>query len=385
MRKNSLSVLFCILFTISAFAQLTTEDSVGITRERWRDSTFKMDMQYVSTGILLEYSLFPFDAIKYDGLNGNDDTLKYDGHLYMLHHILKNSVVNGNINIPDTDSLFAKAYWYNYNTGKIPFTLIYQSYNRIRETSLSEGLFTIAADSVGILDVLPRASSPYDTYYSFFAAPFKTTITQFNAIPFYFPDSLWRMSGITSISVNFDDGQGYRTLSKDTTVNIYYANEGLKYITIQISTAGRTRSAKCQLDYKRPSSWTPPSAVWNLEVDAVYADDEDYLGEGSRIQDGDFLCGGTLFSQIMCQLKVGARAEVEYGCDNVFDKPVIIVEGFDPDGKLTIEELRRRFSATYPFIQTLKAYGFDLVYVDFIKNGDYIENMPRYLKQLSIR
>jgi hypothetical protein len=136
------------------------------------------------------------------------------------------------------------------------------------------------------LDALPRSVSPYDTYYSFFAAPFKTAITQFNAIPFYFPDSLWQMSGISSISVNFDDGTGYRTLTKDTTVNIYYASAGLKLITVQISTAGGTRTAKCQLDYKRPATWSPASATWNLEEDPVYTDETDYLGAGARQQDG---------------------------------------------------------------------------------------------------
>jgi hypothetical protein len=382
MKKNSLAFLSAFLFCLFTSAQLTTEDSVGITRERWRDSTFRMDMQYVTTGILLEYSLFPFEAAKYDGLNSNDDTLKYNGHLYMLHSILKNSIVNSNANLPETDTLFTKAYWYNQNTGKIPFTLVYQSYNRIRQSSLSEGLFTIDADSVGILDVLPRSVSPYDTCYAFFAAPFKTTITQFNAISFYFPDSLWQMTGITSISINFDDGAGYRTLTKDTTFNIYYATEGLKYITVQISTAGGTRTAKCQIDYKRPATWSPPSDVWNFEVDPVYTDDDDYLGGGSRIMDDELFCGGSFQLQVLCDRKVGARVEVELGCDNVFDRPVIIVEGFDPEEELTIEELRRRFSATYPFIQTLRAYGFDLVYVDFYKNGDYIEHNAKVLEAI---
>lgn len=172
MRKFLLIFASATLLCTELRAQLSTEDSIGITRERWRDSLFRMDMQYVPSGILLEYSLFPFEASKVDGLNNNDDTLKDAGHLYMLHNILTSSIVNGNADLPETDSLFAVAFWHNRNTGKMPFTLVYQDYNRIRESSLSEGLFTIHADSVGIMDVLPRGVSPYDTFYAFFAAPF---------------------------------------------------------------------------------------------------------------------------------------------------------------------------------------------------------------------
>ena len=380
MKKKFSALLWAIFICATTNAQLSTEDSVGITRERWRDSLFRMDMQYVTKGILLEYSMFPFEASKYDGLNSDDDTLKYSGHLYMLHNILAGGVVNENANLPETDSLFAWAFWHNRNTGKIPFTLVYQPYNIIRESSLSEGLFTIDADSVGILDVLPRAVTPYDSFYAFFASPFITSITQFNAVSFSFPDTLWQMAGITSISINFDDGAGYRTLAKDTTVNIYYATEGLKLVTIQISTAGGTRTTKCQIDYKRPATWSPPSAVWNFEVDPVYTDDEDYLGEQNRTEGDLFGCGGTFLQYLLCSVPIGVRAEVELGCDDVFDKPVIIVEGFDPDGSLNAEVLRARFSRNSSFIATLRAYGYDLVYVDFIKNGDYIENNAKVLE-----
>ncbi len=98
MRKLCFALLWSVICA-SLHAQLTTEDSIGITRERWRDSLFRMDKQYVTTGILLEYSLFPFEAAKYDGLNNNDDTLKDAGHLYMLHNILTASVVNSNASL----------------------------------------------------------------------------------------------------------------------------------------------------------------------------------------------------------------------------------------------------------------------------------------------
>jgi hypothetical protein len=42
-----------------------------------------MDLQQVASGILLEYSLFPFETSKYDGLNNDDDILNDKGHFWI--------------------------------------------------------------------------------------------------------------------------------------------------------------------------------------------------------------------------------------------------------------------------------------------------------------
>jgi hypothetical protein len=60
---------------------------------------------------------------------------------------------------------------------------------------LGEGLFTIASDSVGILDAPGRTASPYDTLEIFAFAPFKTDIRQFNAIPFTLPNDFFICRG----------------------------------------------------------------------------------------------------------------------------------------------------------------------------------------------
>ena len=191
--------LVVIITAQQLFAQNTLEvtDSGSVSRERWRDSLFRMDKSLVPTGFLLEYSLFGFESTKYDGVNNDDDTLKSEGRIFELHDILWHSKVNGNVAISQTDSLFKKAFFDNFNNSNtIPLTFIYQHYNRIRQTALSEGLFSIATDSVGILDVPGRPASPYNTYEVFAFAPFKTAVTQFNAINFTLPDELFKCKGL---------------------------------------------------------------------------------------------------------------------------------------------------------------------------------------------
>ena len=372
-----------LFFIFSSFAQNTLEikDTGNITRERWRDSVFSMDKSQVPTGFLLEYSMFGFTSNKYDGVGTDDDTIRSDGRIFELHNILWNSKVNSNAVIDVTDTLYSKAFFYNLNTNIIPLTFIYQKYNLIRQTALSQGLFKIAADSVGILDVAGRPTSPYDPYEIFAFAPFKTNITQFNAIQFTLPSDLFYMQGITSVDIDFGDGAGFRTITKGGTASIYYATEGTKYITARINTTGGTRTAKCLINYKRPSVYTKPDYSLNFQVAPVYTSDAQYLG-GSFAQTNSPVipCGdGSFIDQLLCSQNPNANIEVINGCDRVFDKPIIVVEGFDPDGSLTIGELEDRFG-TRNFMKTMQSYGYDFVFVDFTKNTTYIENNAKVLE-----
>jgi hypothetical protein len=137
-------LLVALFATRVSFAQIQVEDSSFLTRERWRDSVLRMDLNQVPTGFLWEYSQFGFEPTRYDGVNNDDDTIAEEGQIFALHNILYLSKVNTNANIFSTDTLFKQAFYKNLNSGAMPLMFIYQSYNRIRQTALSEGLLTIA-------------------------------------------------------------------------------------------------------------------------------------------------------------------------------------------------------------------------------------------------
>jgi pimeloyl-ACP methyl ester carboxylesterase len=381
-------LFFVTVLTLTAYSSLaqntlTVIDTGNISRERWRDSVLRMDKSQITTGFLLEYSMFGFTGNKYDGVGNDDDTIKNDGRIFELHNILYNSKVNSSAVIDLTDTLFSKAFFYNLNTNVIPLTFIYQKYNRIRQTALSQNLLKIAPDSVGILDVAGRTTSPYDPYELFAFAPFKTTITQFNAIQFTLPADLFYMAGITSVDIDFGDGAGFKTIAKGGTASVYYATEGTKYVTARITTAGGTRIAKSLINYKRPVAYSQPDYKLNFQVPPVYTSDAQYLGGAlATVQTAATVipCSDESFiGQIMCSAMPNADIEVTNGCDKVFDKPIIVVEGFDPDGSIDIKEMQRRFFQNN-FIATMQSYGFDFVFVNFTKNTTYIENNAKVLE-----
>jgi hypothetical protein len=98
---------------------------------------FRIDLTQVPTGFLLDYSLVPFDANKYDGGAGNDTIADFT-RIFQLHNILSLSKVNGNASIQNTDSLFNQAVTIKMTGQSIPFIVLFKQYSRMRSTAVSE-------------------------------------------------------------------------------------------------------------------------------------------------------------------------------------------------------------------------------------------------------
>lgn len=79
----------------------------------------------------------------------------------------------------------------------------------------------------------------------------------------------------------------------------------------------------------------------------------------------------------------GGRAELFNGCDRVFDRPVIIVEGFDPTNQINIADKRDNFRRA-DIEESFQSSGFDVIYLDFSNGGADIRNNARVLQDLII-
>lgn len=391
--KKVLLLLFALSLINTVFSQTNTiqvEDTNLITPQRWRDTCFGLLNKtgiWIPSGYLLDYSLV--DST-FKGL-GTNDTITESGQVFALHNIFNLSKVNNKAKLPtSTDTLLIDAYRYERNNSKIPLLFLYTNYEKIRSSALSEGLFTLTSDSVRLKDVVGRQTSPYNTKTCFVFAPLEDSIVQFNAIKFALPTEFWMMSGITSVSIDFGDGNGFRTFNKTNVATVYYnTEEGTKYLTAKITTANGDLYAKASIQYKRPAFYSQPDSVWNITVPPVYTSISDYLGSQGPMSPpspGGSCTDGSIFDQINCDINPGAQVQVINGCDRVFDKPIIIVEGFDPTGAIDNNALQGLFdyyySGTGTFYSTMRALGYDFVFVNFTKNTDFIENNAAVLEQV---
>lgn len=379
--KSSILCAFLLTISILVIAQNvpTIIDSAIITRVQWRDSIFKIDKSQIPTGFLLEYSLFGFDSTKYNGVGNNDDTLKQDGEILALHNKLFHCKVNNNATIELTDTLFSRAFFANRANGSIPLTFIFQKYNRFKPSALSNNLVQIGADSVGLYDVPGRPSSPYDSSEIFAFGPYITEITKFGNITFTLPANLFYVREYDTVEIDFNDGAGYRKLAKGSAVNIYYATEGLKFIKAKLKTAFGSRLATAQISYKRPVAYYKADTSWTISVPPIYTSEANYLGlQGPN---GPIQCQGSLIDQLLCNEQPGAWILVLKSCDGTFDKPVLIVEGFDPKQESSFEKYTDRFYATRT-LENLGSFGYDFVIVRFKNNNDFIEHNAKVLEQV---
>ncbi|HVZ95346.1 MAG TPA: T9SS type A sorting domain-containing protein [Chitinophagaceae bacterium] len=386
MKKQLLLILLLVncLISFSQTNTITLEDTNLITTQRWRDTCFGLidkSAAQIPSGYLMDYSLVSLNDSSFNGSYNSNDTIAESGDFFALHSMFTSAKVNSNGTLPaSTDTLFIDAYRYLRNTGYVPLLFLYQPYQKIRPTALSQGLFTLTPDSIRLKDVSGRGSSPYDTKTFFAFSPLQSSITQFNNITFALPSEFWLMNGITSVSIDFGDGNGFQTLSKNGTVSIYYNTEGIKYLTAKITTSYGTLTAKSSIKYQRRVTYTKADTTWNISVPPVYTSFDQYLGN-PQTPTGSGCVGGSIFDSINCDIDPGAIVHIVNGCDRVFDKPIIIVEGFDPLNEINYAFLQKNFGF-YHFYDYMRTLGYDFVFVDFTKNTDFIENNAKVLEQV---
>lgn len=375
-------------------------DTIHSSTARWQDTCFgllNLSASQIPSGYLLDYSLTPFDDSNFNSLtSSNIDTLKNFGSFFSLQNIFTQSKVNANAAyIGNSDTLFINAHRYQRDTGYIPLLFLYQQYQKMDKNALHNGLFTITADSLRLMDVAGRSTSPYDNESFFAFTPYQSVIRQFNGVKFAVPAQFWLMPGITSVQIDFGDGVGLRTISPGTRLSINYPKNGTYVLTAQISTSSGTLIARSQIQYTQPAYYSSGDSTWTFSVAPLYTSISSYISgnQGLVRAQGTIRplgtpqpCGdGNIFDQIDCDINPGATVTIINGCDRVFDKPIIVVEGFDLLGNVSYTDLEAQLNvnpADPSFYSTMRSQGYDFVFVSFTKNLDFIENNALVLEQI---
>ena len=212
---------------------ISVDSTVTMSLAQYKDRIFgalDLSAAQISSGFLMEYSLLGWDTNKFN-YNSATDSIHNAQNWLQLYGLLRKSQVNQAANLPySTDSIqnIAKSYVLSGDT--IPVMVLDQAYHSIRQSSYNEGCFTIDADDMRLYDVAGRASNPYTTNRMFAVGVYKNTVMEGIPHSFYFPRNLWFSNTLQRISVDFGDGQGYRTASPNSIFSIIYATEGYKYI-----------------------------------------------------------------------------------------------------------------------------------------------------------
>jgi hypothetical protein len=253
------------------------------------------------------------------------------------------------------------------NTGDtIAIPLLLGTYNTVKSNALSSNLLSYNSGQNKVYDVANRPQSPYDTQNLFAAAPVKNQTLKGTETFVVESNTTWNNTGktISQLQINFDNGEGFKTITIGTPVTINYTDTG-KVRWIIKATLNDASILQCYSNY--------------------YVNKVDWSLGGRYTNAGVTLPAWGIINAVDA-VHSGAVVRVDYSNlnpTNTLRKPLIVVEGYDvsdilpelqpnydiSDFILAINESR----ITYDFNANLdEIAGYDLVFIDFNDGTDDI-------------
>ncbi len=206
-----------------------------------------------------------------------------------------------------------------------------------------------------LADLLYNKEGPakkYPTLDVYLAASLKETVFE-GTVTFYPPpvETFLPLEQIAQLLIDPDDGQGFRPFSVEKPFMVNYGKTGQKQIRVRMTTPKGTVEVNSYLNVAMLEFEQPTEAF-------------SVTSKNGRAN----LVGGTAY--------------LYPGCDEVLDRPFVVVEGFDPMNEMGLTDFRNAFQGN-PFLeQRLRRNGYDVVYLNFTHGGRDIRQNAEVLRSL---
>jgi hypothetical protein len=349
-----------------------------------------VDRTPVTTGLLLDYGLLLTDVAAYNG------TLQANNYVNRaawssLYASLFQMKFNNNASLPlpasvesqINDGLLADGairstdlvgdYLAENNTVVHLVGLHYQ-YQQFRADAATAGLVYVVNNQ--IYDTPGRSASPYEIKDAFAIAPTTVHLQGNNHVFRLRPDLFFTnvSKPITSLRADFGDGLGLRAVGTGTDVNVTYTTDSVKTVIFQLAYAdGQVLQSRTLVNV---------SGTTKICSTCRYTAPQSY----------SFPKAGASFPVAADQMGKGTVTVATSGTDGKLDKPLIIVEGFDPFNQynytsliLDKYSLAVKVNVDFPnqtFSQLLEANNYDLVFLDFANSTDDIKRNAYLLENI---
>ncbi|MGX7689382.1 T9SS type A sorting domain-containing protein [Flectobacillus roseus] len=154
---------------------------------------------------------------------------------------------------------------------------------------------------------------------------------------------------IKGLEIDFQDGKGWRFFeAKNQLIDYRFDRIGHVSVGIKVITNKGDFITYSNLEIKQLER---PKLFKNNEIKINIAQSN----RGARLSNN----------------VVGANYAIFNGCDGVFDKPIIIAEGFDIGEDVNIDELVAKY---YKYLYIFVLNGYDLVFVNYHDGRDYLDH-----------
>jgi hypothetical protein len=332
---------------------------------------YYVDKSQITSGILKEYGMDFLNLENYSGTALHDSNFVGLDEWRSLYGSLYSSQINGNAAMPYLDAINAQFAAYSNTSDPIAFTILHYNYNGLRDDALTANLLTVNNDH--LYDVPGRSQSPYTSAELFAVAPLRQRMNPGQTEIVFRSDLIWGNTGktISSISVDIANSGSWQAVTLNTPLDLNYLTEGFHDISIRvIYTDNTTRYGHTKL-YLYPGENNAQNRFGpgRSRINTAFIADKAYLG---GLAQGDIT--------------------VQYALNNfsgTIRKPLIVVEGFDPNNEfgfssftrgLDINDNNGQFISLNNGLDNLNEY--DLVFLNLGNTQDYIQRNAFLLEKV---
>ncbi|MFD2822996.1 T9SS type A sorting domain-containing protein [Lacinutrix iliipiscaria] len=241
----------------------------------------------------------------------------------------------------------------SYFTNVIPLAIIHSDFESISDDALQSN--AVSRDAQGYLMRTNTEAPIFEKKHITLASPLRVKTkglqTTFNLAS----SNIYNTTDqtIQSVAIDFDDGEGFRTIRFNQNIVVDYSEIGKKTLTFQMTLDNGdiiSRSSKIDIKYSNADLYTHFNRVVNTFTSSIAPDLSDYDNEPDNFGTGEY--------------------EIFLGADGVLNKPIILVDGFDPGDGRDITGLRELLNfddggSTSNLEDLVKAEDFDVVYLNF--------------------
>ncbi len=170
---------------------------------------------------------------------------------------------------------------------------------------------------------------------------------------------------IKQVELDFQDGKGYRSYPlSENLISYRFSAVGERFISIRLLTERGAFVFQSLINVKQLER-IPPFREFQITAPRVR---EDTITPPEKRKNGRI--GVTV---------PGGNVRVVLGCDQLFDKPIIIGEGFDMGQNKNLDDMEAKYRRELLFYLV---NGYDLVLLDYHDARDFIENNAQVMKAL---
>lgn len=290
-----------------------------------------------------------------------------------LYHLINQAAINPKQQpLPELDKVLNP---FLAEGQPVPIVFLDMQYHRIRPDAIEKNLLRFSG--IQLHDVAGRSESPYEAMTFLAATPATLMLENTSQTFIIHPELMFgnQQKAIKSIAIDFGDGLGFREVNFNEPINIQYAGSGEKRMLFKITYEDCSFALSHSAIIINEENNTTNGRIMRTQ-DFRGMPDETFPIRAERPYEGGFASG---------------HVSIEYGCGNDrLMKPLIIVEGFNPDQFEILEQASNYQTflnsipntAENPLLNNLQNSGYDLVYLDYDDGGTYIQRNAYLLQTL---